>query len=55
VDHLLQLYLQPAPAPFAGVYLAQNLHQYCRRMGRPFVYANFVASVDGRTGEWLLP
>lgn len=42
--------LYPAPGeerPLRGLYLGQRLHALGRR-GAPFVYANFVSSLDGR-------
>jgi riboflavin biosynthesis pyrimidine reductase len=36
------------PRPLVGTYLAHDLRQQAMRTGRPFVYANFVASLDGR-------
>jgi riboflavin biosynthesis pyrimidine reductase len=48
VTHLLRLF--PAPqeeVPLAGTYLAQRLHLRGSEAA-PFVYANFVASLDGR-------
>jgi riboflavin biosynthesis pyrimidine reductase len=34
--------------PLEGAYLAHDLRQYARRSGKPYVYSNFVASIDGR-------
>ncbi len=49
MDNLLQLF--PAPGrevPLVGAYLAHDLRGVAARAERPFVYANFVASLDGR-------
>lgn len=43
--------LYPLPAadlPLEGAYLAHDLRQFAAAAGRPFVYSNFVTSVDGR-------
>ena len=48
-DNVQQLY--PAPAverPLQGLFLSHNLRQYSERIGKPFVYSNFVTSIDGR-------
>ena len=34
--------------PLQNLYLAHNLRQFSQASGQPFVYGNFVASVDGR-------
>lgn len=45
---LLQLFPPaPRPVPLSGGYLAHHLHRR-GSPGRPFVYANFVSSLDGR-------
>lgn len=57
-----RLYPPPfAEVPLRGLYLQQNLHQQ-GSCAQPFVYANFLASLDGRialedgmTGETYLP
>lgn len=47
-DTILALYPEPGiERPLAGTYLAHNLHELGTRE-RPFVYANFVSSIDGR-------
>jgi riboflavin biosynthesis pyrimidine reductase len=49
MDDILRLY--PAPTveiPLAGAYLAHDLNAQSRKMKDPLVYANFVASLDGR-------
>jgi riboflavin biosynthesis pyrimidine reductase len=49
MDTILQLY--PAPVreiPLTGAYLAHDLRQPSEQSGGPFVYANFVVSLDGR-------
>ncbi len=48
MDQLQQLFPQVGPVPFPGAYLAHNLRQATRQPSQPFVYANFVASLDGR-------
>ncbi|MBX3054256.1 MAG: dihydrofolate reductase family protein [Caldilineaceae bacterium] len=48
MDQLQQLFPQAGPAPFPGAYLAHDLRQATRQAGQPFVYANFVVSLDGR-------
>ena len=45
-DTLLQLLPTPASLPLTGLYLAHDLRRLAA--DRPFVYANFVASLDGR-------
>ncbi|MCP4423215.1 MAG: pyrimidine reductase [Chloroflexi bacterium] len=48
-DSVLQLYPQPVTErPLTGLYLAHNLRQYSQASGQPFVYGNFVTSLDGR-------
>lgn len=57
---LLQLYPQPATHPLRGAYLAHRLHELGSGE-RPFIYGNFVSSLDGRIalrepgGESRLP
>jgi riboflavin biosynthesis pyrimidine reductase len=47
-ERLLQLFPEFAPdRPVSGLYLAHCLHEL-GRPGRPFVYGNFVSSLDGR-------
>ena len=49
MDNILRLYPTPAAEiPLAGAYLAQDLRRQSSEMGSPLVYANFVASLDGR-------
>jgi riboflavin biosynthesis pyrimidine reductase len=49
MDTILQLYPLPArEIPLGGAYLAHDLRQYAQQSGNPFVYANFVVSLDGR-------
>lgn len=46
---ILQLYPPPAREhPLSGTYLAHDLRQVTAARARPFVYANFVTSLDGR-------
>lgn len=43
--------LYPVPAQelaLEGLYLDHELRQYARETGRPFVYSNYIASLDGR-------
>lgn len=48
ITHVTQLYPQPGGAvPLAGLYLAHRLHELGTAR-RPFIYANFVSSLDGR-------
>lgn len=46
-EKLLQLYPDSGEHPLRGVYLAHRLHELGSR-DRPFVYGNFVSSLDGR-------
>ncbi len=49
LDSVIQLYPLPsAERPLTNLYLAHNLRQYCLTTRLPFVYANFIASLDGR-------
>ncbi len=46
--NVTRLYPQPyEEVPVAGLYLRENLRSLSR-VGRPFIYANFVSSLDGR-------
>jgi riboflavin biosynthesis pyrimidine reductase len=61
MDTILQLYPLPArQIPLNGTYLAHDLRQFAQQSGKPFVYANFVVSLDGRiaiphpSGEGLM-
>ena len=48
-DSILQLYPLPViEKKLEGLYLAHDLRQYLSVDGQAFVYANFIASVDGR-------
>lgn len=48
-DQVLQLYpLPPQEHPLEGLYLAHDLRQHAGSADRAYVYANFVASLDGR-------
>ncbi len=49
MDKILRLYPLPSEElPLTGAYLKQDLRQYAPKTGMPFVYANFVVSLDGR-------
>jgi riboflavin biosynthesis pyrimidine reductase len=49
MDRLVRLYPLPTQEmPLRGAYLAHDVRQHARRSGKAFVYANFVASIDGR-------
>lgn len=49
MDTILRLYPLPAQElALQGAYLAHDLRQYSERAEKPFVYANFVVSLDGR-------
>jgi riboflavin biosynthesis pyrimidine reductase len=61
MDAILQLYPPPThEIPLNGAYLAHDLRQYAQHAGKPFIYANFVVSLDGRiaiphpSGEGLM-
>lgn len=46
---VLELYPHPSgERPLAGLLLSHELRQHEAARGRPFVYANFIASLDGR-------
>lgn len=48
-DHILRLYPLPsAERELRGLYLAHELRALAEQSGLPFVYANFVTSIDGR-------
>jgi riboflavin biosynthesis pyrimidine reductase len=48
-DTVTQLYPLPAAErALKGLYLDHHLHRYSAISGRAYVYANFVASIDGR-------
>ena len=48
-DTVIQLYPQPSrEAPLHGLYLDHGLRRFADALGRPFVYSNFVTSLDGR-------
>ena len=49
MKNLIQLYPQPAgERPLIGTYLTQNLRPIAAEKARPFVYTNYVVSMDGR-------
>lgn len=43
-----QLFPTTGKRPLHNLYLEHNLRELARQQARPFVYANFVASLDGR-------
>ena len=48
-DTVIRLYPQPSrEAPLQGLYLDHDLRRHAEGLGRPFVYSNFVTSLDGR-------
>ena len=48
-DTIWQLYPTPArEVPLAGLYLRHDLRRLAEASGRPFVYTNYVTSIDGR-------
>lgn len=48
-DTIWQLYPTPArETPLTGLYLRHDLRQHGAALGRPFVYTNYVTSIDGR-------
>jgi len=47
MSSIQQLYPANRPVPFPGAYLAHDLRQQSNG-AKPYVYANFVASLDGR-------
>lgn len=49
MNSITQLYPSPVrEMPLTGAYLAHDLRQYGIRDGRPYIYTNYVASIDGR-------
>ena len=48
-DNLIRLYPLPSQeVPLAGLYLNHELRRLAEGLDRPFVYSNFVTSLDGR-------
>lgn len=48
-DAVIRLFPQPSQAmSLEGLYLADDVRQSAAVTGRPYIYANFVASLDGR-------
>lgn len=48
-DTIWQLYPMPAQeVSLEGLYLRHDLRHHGERLGRPFVYTNYVVSIDGR-------
>lgn len=49
MDAITQIFPQPVhETPLKGAYLAHDLRQNALKTGKPFVYSNFVVSLDGR-------
>jgi riboflavin biosynthesis pyrimidine reductase len=49
MDTIQKLYPLPAQEiPLQGAYLSHDLRQYSESTNKPFIYANFVVSLDGR-------
>jgi riboflavin biosynthesis pyrimidine reductase len=49
MNNLIQLYPPSAKElPLKGAYLAHNLRQYGIRDSRPYIYSNYITSIDGR-------
>lgn len=49
MNQIMQLYPSPVrELPLTGAYLAHDLRQYGVRNGRPYIYTNYVTSIDGR-------
>ncbi len=49
MQDIIQLFPFPArETSLHGAYLAHDLRQYAEQSGKPFVYTNFVTSIDGR-------
>lgn len=49
MNDVLQLYpTPPRPLPLTGLYLAHDVRQFAENAGQPFVYTNYIASLDGR-------
>lgn len=48
-DQILQIYPEPAShVPLIGLYLEEELRKEGEALDRPFVYANYIQSLDGR-------
>jgi riboflavin biosynthesis pyrimidine reductase len=48
-DKILQLYPEPArQVPLKGLYLGENLRSQSEKLARPYVYTNFIQSLDAR-------
>ena len=46
---ILQLYPHPSQTrSLPGLYIAHNLREFAEQTGRPFVYTNYITSLDGR-------
>ncbi len=49
MDEIFRLYPTPAQnIPLRGAYLSQDLRQFAKKTEKPFIYANFIVSIDGR-------
>jgi hypothetical protein len=50
-DSVIRLFPLPSEErPLKGLFLADDLQQYCRQSGRPFVYSDYVAIAGNRAG-----
>jgi riboflavin biosynthesis pyrimidine reductase len=49
MQNITQFMPQPArDMPLKGTYLAHDIRQFAAESGKPFVYSNYVTSIDGR-------
>lgn len=49
MENIMRLYPLPVEEiPLVGAYLAHDLRQYSEGRDKPFVYSNFIVSIDGR-------
>ncbi len=49
MNHIIRLYPTPThELPLVGSYLAHDLRQYGTRNDRPYIYTNYISSIDGR-------
>ncbi len=48
-ENVLKLYPSPTrELPLKGVYLGEDLRAQSEKLGKAFVYSNFITSLDGR-------